>query len=136
MSLTRRHLDSLLDDTNSNLKLLSDLTASFRAVEAQTSSFQARSHGLLEEQQRVSRIAQDVGDNLRYYNLLDPLTRRLNAPGAGNSVRSQDFPQMLANLDDCLDFMHAHVSVVLQIFVRSHSIDYGNSLSIRKLQST
>lgn len=112
LSLTRRHLDSLLEDTSSNLKLLSDLTASFKAVEAQTSTFQTRSRGLLEEQQRVAVIAQDVGENLQYYNLLEPLTKRLNAPGAGNLVRSYDFPQMLANLDSCLDFMRHHVRML------------------------
>ena len=103
-------MDSLLEDTTSNLKLLADLTTSFKAVEAQTSSFQTRSKDLLEEQQRTSMLAQDIGENLQYYNLLDPLTKRLNAPGAGSLVRSYDFPQMLENLDGCLDFMRNHVS--------------------------
>lgn len=83
----------------------------------------------------MSGIAQDVGENLQYYNLLDPLTRRLNAPGAGNLVRSQDFPQMLANLDSCLDFMHAHVSLAVQILVPKDNIDIAISPSIKKLEN-
>jgi len=135
LSLTRRHLDSLLEDTTSNLKLLSDLTTSFKAVEAQTSSFQTRSKDLLEEQQRTSILAQDIGENLQYYNLLDALTKRLNAPGAGSLVRGYDFPQMLENLDGCLDFMRTHVSTPRCVNATTHA-DENRSPSTRKRHST
>ncbi|KAL5376967.1 hypothetical protein DPSP01_010076 [Paraphaeosphaeria sporulosa] len=46
--------------------------------------------------------------NLRYYLYLEPMTKRLNAPGAAAIVRGSDFTDMLANLDSCLDYMHAH----------------------------
>lgn len=63
---------------------------------------------MLEEQRRVSALADDVKENVQYYTYLEPMTRRLNAPGAGNLVRGKDFPEMLSNLDSCLDYMQGH----------------------------
>lgn len=61
---------------------------------------------------RITSLAENLDDNLKYYSYLEPITRRLNAPGAGNFVRSKDFSQMLARLDECLEYMAAHVSVL------------------------
>lgn len=113
LELSQSHLDTLLSDTSSTLDLLASLTGSFKDVEAQTTIFQRQCAGLLDEQTRITRLADKLDDNLRYYIYLEPVTRRLNAPGAGNYVRSKEFSEMLARLDDCLDYMAAHVSVLL-----------------------
>ena len=60
----------------------------------------------------MTRLADNLDDNLKYYGYLEPVTRRLNAPGAGNFVRSKEFSEMLARLDECLEYMAAHVSFV------------------------
>lgn len=85
------------------------MTRSFKDVEAQTTNFQKQCEGLLEEQQRIEGLANDLDYNLKFYNYLEPVTRRLNAPGAGSLVRSQDFSEMLARIDDCLEYMTNHV---------------------------
>ncbi|KAI9822449.1 MAG: Golgi transport complex subunit 3 [Pycnora praestabilis] len=108
LDLSTSHLDSLLDSTNSSLDLLSSLSESFRAVETQTTAFQAQCQSLLSEQQRLTRLADELGKNLQYYNYLEPVTRRLNAPGAGNFVRGKEFLEMLSHLDDCLAYMQKH----------------------------
>ena len=113
MRLSRSHLDSLLEDTTSNLELLSTLAVSFKAVEKQTATFQERCEGLLAEQRRVSCLADDIGHNLQYYNYLDPITRRLNAPGAGQLARGDEFSTMLSQLDHCLDYMQTHVRLAV-----------------------
>lgn len=113
LELSQSHLDTLLSDTSSTLDLLASLTSSFKDVEAQTTIFQRQCAGLLDEQTRITRLADNLDDNLKYYNYLEPVTRRLNAPGAGNFVRSKEFSEMLARLDDCLEYMAAHVSVLL-----------------------
>ena len=64
----------------------------------------------MEEQRRITGLADSLDHNLKYYSFLDPVTRRLNAPGAGNFVRSKEFSDMLARLDECLEYMAAHVS--------------------------
>jgi hypothetical protein len=110
LELSARHLDSLLDDTTSALNLLATLSESFKAVESQTTAFQAQCEDLLAEQKRLRNLADEVGTDLQYYAYLEPLTRRLNAPGAGRLIRSDDFLDMLTNLNTCIDFMDQHVS--------------------------
>lgn len=113
MEVSQSHLDTLLSDTSSTLDLLASLTSSFKEVEAQTTIFQRQCAGLLDEQARITRLADSLDDNLKYYNYLEPVTRRLNAPGAGGHVRSKEFSEMLARLDECLEYMAAHVSFLL-----------------------
>lgn len=57
-------------------------------------------------------LANNFEKNLKYYNFLEPVTRRLNAPGAGSFVRSKEFSEMLSRLDDCLEYMIAHVGAL------------------------
>lgn len=57
----------------------------------------------------MTDLVADLEKNLKYYTFLEPATRRLNAPGAGNFVRSKEFSEMLSRLDDCLDYMTSHV---------------------------
>ena len=110
LELSQAHLDSLLSDTTSTLDLLASLTTSFKEVESQTTVFQKQCEGLLDEQKRIEGLARSLESNLKFYNYLEPVTRRLNAPGAGNFVRSKEFSEMLARLDGCLEYMAAHVS--------------------------
>lgn len=109
LALSERHLDSLLSDTTSALDLLASLSESFRSVESETTAFQAQCEDLLAEQKRLCDLADEVGMDLQYYAYLEPLTRRLNAPGAGRIVRSDDFLDMLLNLNTCIYFMDQHV---------------------------
>lgn len=108
LQLSRAHLDSLLDSTTTTLALLDSLSDSFKAVEMQTTAFQAQCESLISEQRRITGLATDIDENLRYYTYLEPMTRRLNAPGATNLVRDSDFPRMLENLDNCLEYMQEH----------------------------
>ena len=108
LHLARSHLDALLESTDSTLGVLSTLSEDFRLVESQTTAFRSQCQGLLEEKQRLSKLLGDVGSNIQYYNYLEPMTRRLNAPSAGQIVRSQEFHEMLSNLDTCIAYMQAH----------------------------
>ncbi|KAI1966832.1 Golgi transport complex subunit 3 [Ophidiomyces ophidiicola] len=108
LELSASHLDDLLRDSTLTLDLLSSLSRSFKTVEASTTAFQQQCEGLLAAEQRSSKLADAIQENLQYYDYLDPASRRLNAPGAGNSVRTQDFSDMLRRLDECLDYMQAH----------------------------
>jgi hypothetical protein len=108
--LSERHLDTLLNDTTAALDLLATLSESFKSVESETTTFQAQCEDLLDEQKRLRDLADEVGTDLQYYAYLEPLTRRLNAPGSGRLVRNDDFLDMLRNLNTCIDFMDQHVS--------------------------
>ncbi|KAK7549681.1 Sec34-like family-domain-containing protein [Phyllosticta paracitricarpa] len=108
LHLSHRHLDSLLESTNAALDLLSSLSDSFKAVAAQTTTFQKQCEGLIADQKRITKLADELAENLQYYAYLEPTTRRLNAPGAGNFVRGDAFKEMLVNLDSCIDYMQTH----------------------------
>lgn len=108
LHLMRTHLDSVIGDTTSALDTLSSLSESFKAVDAQTTAFRTQCEGLIDDQKRITKLADDMEKNLRYYLYLEPITKRLNAPGAGNIVRGNEFTEMLVNLDTCLEYMQAH----------------------------
>lgn len=110
LAMTERHLDALIQDTNSALKLLASLSESFRGVEEQTTTFQAQCEDLLSEQRRLEKLADEVGTDLHYYAYLENVTRRLNAPGAGRLVEDESFGEILQNLDSCIAFMENNVS--------------------------
>ncbi|KAI1757497.1 Sec34-like family protein [Xylaria castorea] len=108
LDMAERHLDRLVADANGALHLLTSLADDFRAVEAQTSSFQAQCDHLLSEEQRLQKLADEVGTDLHYYAYLDGVTRRLNAPGASRLVNHENFGEILTNLDACIEFMVKH----------------------------
>ncbi len=113
LQLSESHLDTLLADTTSTLGILSSLYESFKMVEAQSTAFHAQCEGLLSEQLRIAKLASDLSENLLYYSYLEPITRRLNAPGAGSFVRGKEFAEMLSTLDKCIEYMQAHVCLNL-----------------------
>ena len=108
LQLSDSHLDNLLSSTKSTLDLLSTLSNSFKSVETQTDAFRQQGESLITEQRRLETLADAIEQNARYYTYLEPMTRRLNAPGAANLVKGKDFPEMLSNLDSCLAYMEAH----------------------------
>ncbi|KAI0127841.1 Sec34-like family protein [Xylariales sp. AK1849] len=108
LAVTERHLDALIENTDGALKLLESLAGSFRAVEIQTSSFQAQCDDLLSEEKRLQTLADEVGTDLHYYAYLDGVTRRLNAPGASRLVDHENFAEILTNTDACIGFMAKH----------------------------
>ncbi|OWY44331.1 hypothetical protein AA0120_g471 [Alternaria tenuissima] len=108
LHMTRNHLENISSDTTSTLHVLSSLSESFKVVEAQTNAFRTQCEGLIDDQKRITKLADDMEQNLRYYLYLEPTTKRLNAPGAGKIVRGSEFVEMLANLDSCLEYMQAH----------------------------
>lgn len=111
LTLTDRHLDNLIDDANSTLKLLTTLSNSFKAVKSQTSTFRSQCEDLLNEQKRLEKLAHDVGTDLHYYQYLDNATRRLNAPGASRMVDDDSFGDMVEDIDSCIVFMSKHVGL-------------------------
>ncbi|KAI5863691.1 Sec34-like family protein [Durotheca rogersii] len=108
LGLAERHLDTLIGDANGALDLLTSLADSFRAVESHTSSFQAQCDDLLTEERRLRKLADEVGTDWYYYDYLDGVTRRLNAPGASRLASHESFGEILTNLDACIAFMVKH----------------------------
>ena len=108
LDLSKSHLETLLGSTQDTLDLLASLSDSFKSVEAHTTAFRQQCESLITEQRRQEHLADAIEENARYYTYLEPMTRRLNAPGAANLVKGDDFREMLSNLDNCLAYMESH----------------------------
>ena len=108
LELSDTHLDNLLLSTTNTLDVLSALSDSFKAVEAQTEAFRQQCEDLVIEQRRLTGLADAIDENAQYYAYLEPMTRRLNAPSASSLVKGNDFLDMLSNLDNCLAYMESH----------------------------
>ncbi|KAF1811312.1 Sec34-domain-containing protein [Eremomyces bilateralis CBS 781.70] len=108
LRLAESHLEYLASQTTSSLDLLRQLSSSFSSVEKQTSAFRKQCEGLLSEQKSNLQLADQIAENLEYYTYLEPITRRLNAPGAANRVRQKEFSDMLGDLDRCIEYMQSH----------------------------
>ena len=108
--MSQTHLDALLSDTASTVDHLTNLSESFKAVESQTSNFQKQCEGLLLAQKHDMVLADGIETNLQFYDFLDPASKKLNAPHAGQHVRGKEFSDLLRHLDECLDYMEIHVS--------------------------
>ena len=109
LGLASRHLDALLQSTDATLEILASISESFQAVKQQTNASRLQCKDLIDEKRRFLILEKDIGENLQYYAYLEPITKRLNAPGAGNFVRGMEFSDMLVNLDNCIDYMEKHV---------------------------
>ena len=118
MDLSERHLSSLLDDSTQALDLLAKLSESFKTVESQTTAFQAQCEDLLVEQKSIRGLADEIGADLQYYAYLDPLTRRMNTAAGSRLIKSDDFLDVLVNLNTCIDFMDEHVCFLSLYFTR------------------
>ena len=78
--LSESHLDNLLASTSSTLKLLSELSHSFHAVESQTGTFQRQCEDLISEQDRLNSLAAAPDENdASYSTYLEPVPRRFRA---------------------------------------------------------
>lgn len=108
LRLSGSHLETLLGSTQDTLDVLATLSESFKSVDIQTTAFRHQCESLIAEQRRLEHLADAIEGNARYYTYLEPMTRRLNAPGAANLVKSNDFVEMLSNLDNCLAYMESH----------------------------
>jgi len=110
LDAAKTHLDHLLASTTATLDQLADISKAFKSIHEQTAAFQKQSASILGDQQQNDRLATDLAENLKYYEPLERITRRMNAPGAGNFVRTQDFRDMLLTLDECIDYMQTHLT--------------------------
>ena len=108
---TESYMETISFDTSKTIDILSSLSQAFKVVDTQTTAFQTQCEDLIVEQRRLETLADNIGENLQYYSFLEPITRKLNAPGAGNFVRGKEFSDMLARLDECLEYMGGHVSL-------------------------
>lgn len=99
------------------MAVLASLSSSFKAVGSQTTAFQAQCEDVLADQRRLKTLSDEVGTDLQYYGYLEPITRRLNAPGASRMLGDDSLVEMLTSLNACIEFMISHVSRFVARFI-------------------
>ncbi|KAI9314096.1 Sec34-like family-domain-containing protein [Dichotomocladium elegans] len=108
VSLYRQSCDVFLDDLKETTGLFDHLDDEYGFVEERTRSLQTACETLLNEQERLTRLADALADRLAYFNQLEPIAKLFNSPGEGVCLHP-DFVPMLQKLDDCIEYMQQHL---------------------------
>ena len=102
-------IDNLIKQTDMITDHLSELSVKYNTVSEETSDFANKSQELMEKQLSLQSIADEIGQNLLVFEVLDSITKLLTSPGL-NIVRKQSFHESLLKLDSCLSFIDQHES--------------------------
>lgn len=86
---------------------LKDLTIKYDTVIRETYEFQSQSNALIDEKTKYERLNSEIKNDLNFYELLYTFTRKLNNPSP-NIVKRDSFYKMLAQLDECIQFINDH----------------------------
>ncbi|XP_039754457.1 conserved oligomeric Golgi complex subunit 3 isoform X2 [Pararge aegeria] len=114
-------LNSQITATLSDLNKLSD---EYNLVSNKTNALHNMSEQLLADQNKLSGIGEDIKQKLHYFTQVEHLSQRLNS--STMSVNSEAFFNVLAKIDECLDYMRANIT-----FKEAHTY----SVKYRHLQS-
>lgn len=100
--------DNLLDQTNETLEYVKQLSVGFNKVQKQTDELRTSCNDILAEQERLNNLCLDIDENLKIFENLDNITRKLNAPGF-DLVIQPSFITLLDQLDEGLKYVQVHV---------------------------
>ncbi|KAJ4440692.1 hypothetical protein ANN_08840, partial [Periplaneta americana] len=90
-----------------SLKDLTCLTEQYQIVSNRTNSLHQVSEQLLADQTKLHDVCEEVGRRLQHFTALDSLSNRLASPTL--SVSSETFIDILDCLDQCMEYIGAHV---------------------------
>ncbi|XP_069704565.1 conserved oligomeric Golgi complex subunit 3 [Periplaneta americana] len=97
----------LLSQIEASLKDLTCLTEQYQIVSNRTNSLHQVSEQLLADQTKLHDVCEEVGRRLQHFTALDSLSNRLASPTL--SVSSETFIDILDCLDQCMEYIGAHV---------------------------
>ncbi|KAI8137696.1 Sec34-like family-domain-containing protein [Fennellomyces sp. T-0311] len=107
VSLYRESCDEFLADLQATAGLFDELGSEYGYVEKRTRSLQTACEKLLNEQERLIKLADELADRLAYFNQLEPIAKLFNSPGDDVCLHP-DFVPMLQRLDECIEYMQQH----------------------------
>ncbi|KAJ8655596.1 hypothetical protein O0I10_008684 [Lichtheimia ornata] len=108
VSQYRQSCDDFLKDLEDTSKLFDDLGNEYGFVEMRTRSLQSACEKLLNEQERLTRLADALAERLTYFNQLEPIAKLFNSPGEDVCLHPEFVP-MLQKLDECIQYMQQHL---------------------------
>ncbi|OAD77376.1 hypothetical protein PHYBLDRAFT_131111 [Phycomyces blakesleeanus NRRL 1555(-)] len=107
--LYREACDNFLEDLHGTLGVFGELGDEYAFVEQRTRALQTTCEELLQEQDRLTHLADALAERLAYFNHLEPIAKLFNSPGDDICLRPE-FIGMLQTLDECIEYMQQHVS--------------------------
>lgn len=119
--------DELIENVDSVRRNVDEMLDGWRTVESGGRSLKDACEQLLDErvwsfpftiplmflsfmQDRLIKLAEDIGARLEYFQELEHATRMLNHPGE-SLVLQANFLEMVERVDICIDFLRAHVRI-------------------------
>ncbi|CAH2050018.1 unnamed protein product, partial [Iphiclides podalirius] len=97
---------SLTNQITGTMADLNKLKEEYTLVSDKTNALHTMSEQLLADQTKLSNIGEDIKQKLHYFTQVEHLSQRLNSPTM--SVNSETFFNVLAKIDECLDYMRNH----------------------------
>lgn len=79
-------------------------------MNTKTSSLNTASENLIQEQTKLNEISEDIRFRLKHFTQADHLTQRLQNPTF--SPASDQFVDIINTIDECLDYIKEHVSII------------------------
>ena len=89
-------------------QILDNLKLNFEIVTSKTHNLQNACEQLLDEQKHLVSVSEDISAKMKFFQELENISKALNQPGE-ELVKEAGFSDLLRKLDDCLEFVQAHV---------------------------
>lgn len=89
------------------------LQTEYEFVANKTSSLHLQSENIIQEQNKLHEICENIQKQLHFYTQIENISQRLASPTL--SVSSEIFLETLNTIDECLEFMRTHVSVIIVV---------------------
>ncbi|KAI8438134.1 hypothetical protein MSG28_010762 [Choristoneura fumiferana] len=102
----RNECVALTDQIHETMSDLDKLSEEYTLVSDKTNALHTMSEQLLADQNKLSSIGDDIRHKLHYFTQVEHLSQRLNSPTM--SVNSEAFFNLLAKIDECLEYMRAN----------------------------
>ncbi|XP_050343086.1 conserved oligomeric Golgi complex subunit 3 [Nymphalis io] len=102
----RNECVALTNQITSTMSDLNKLSDEYNLVSNKTNALHTMSEQLLADQNKLSAIGEDIKQKMHYFTQVEHLSQRLNSTTM--SVNSEQFFNVLAKIDECLDYMRAN----------------------------
>ncbi|CAI4924985.1 CPS_HP_G0149000.mRNA.1.CDS.1 [Saccharomyces cerevisiae] len=95
----------VLDQTRQVNDQLDSSIKKFRKISQNTGAFIEETKTIYEKQSKLSNLTESIPKALHYFEVLDPIMRRLNHATSPAIVKKSSFTTMLATIDESLRFL-------------------------------
>ncbi|CAI4422622.1 CPI_1c_G0016140.mRNA.1.CDS.1 [Saccharomyces cerevisiae] len=95
----------VLDQTRQVKDQLDSSIKKFRKISQDTGAFIEETKTIYEKQSKLSNLTESIPKILHYFEVLDPIMRRLNHATSPAIVKKSSFTTMLATIDESLRFL-------------------------------